>query len=93
LQNFIGFWGFRDSLLVINWVNQIQICHIYRLMHILEEVLRIITTFDSISFSHIYKERNKMVDRLSKEASQLDYGSWNITEHSTGGSFDYHRPF
>jgi hypothetical protein len=62
-------------------------------MPILEEVLRIITTFDTISFSHIYREQNKMADRLSKEASQLDYGSWHITEHTTGDNFDYHRPF
>jgi ribonuclease HI len=84
---------FGDSLLVINWVNRVQICHISRLVPILEEVMRIITAFDSISFSHIYREWNKLADRLSKEASQLDYGSWHISEQSTGGSFEYHRPF
>jgi hypothetical protein len=89
LQNFTVL---GDSLLVINWVNQIQIFHISHLMPILEEVLRIITAFDSINFSHIYREHNKMADRISKEASQLDYGSWHIPEHSTWCSFDYHRP-
>jgi hypothetical protein len=34
-----------------------------------------------------------MADRLSKEATQLDFGSWHITEHTEEGSFDYHRPF
>ena len=47
---------FGDSLLVINWVNRIQICHISRLVTILEEVMRIIIDFDSISLSHIYRE-------------------------------------
>jgi hypothetical protein len=60
---------FGDSLLIIYWVNKVQRCHISRLVPILEGVMRIINVFDSISFSHIYRERNKLADRLSKEAS------------------------
>jgi ribonuclease HI len=85
---------FGDSLLIINWVNIVQRCHITRLVPIFEEVMRIITAFDSISFSHIYREQNQLVDRLSKEASQLDYGRWHIEEQSAEGSFGYyHMPF
>jgi ribonuclease HI len=84
---------FGDSLLIINWVNRKQNCHIARLLPILEEVMRIISTFDIITFSHIYREQNKMADRLSKEASQLEYGRWHIMKHTTEGSFDYHKPF
>jgi hypothetical protein len=84
---------FGDSLLIINWANHEQFCHIARLRPYLAEVLRIISTFDTISLSHIYRERNTLADRLSKEATQLEYGNWHITEHTTEGSFDYHRPF
>lgn len=85
---------FGDSLLIIHWVNRVQRCHISPLLPILEEVMRIIPVFDSISFSHIYRERNQLADRLSKEASQLEYGRWHINEQSAEGSFDYyHRPF
>jgi hypothetical protein len=45
--------------------------------------MRIIIVFDSISFSHIYRERNQLADRLSKEASQLEYGRWHINEQTT----------
>ena len=85
---------FGDSLLIINWVNRVQRCHISCLVPIFEEVMRIITTFDSISFSHIYREHNQLVDRISKEASQLDYGRWHINEQTAKGTFDYyHRSF
>jgi hypothetical protein len=85
MQNIAGLWG----LLINHQLGELrnQNCHIARLLPILEEVLRIITTFDTISFSHIYREQNKMVDRLSKEASQLEYGRWHITEHTTEGQF------
>jgi ribonuclease HI len=85
---------FGDSLLIINWVNRVQRCHISHLVPIFEEVMRIITAFDSIYFSHIYREQNQLADRLSKEASQLDYGRWHINEQTAEGSFDYyHRSF
>jgi ribonuclease HI len=84
---------FGDSLLIIKWENQEHFCHIARLRPYLAEVLRIISTFDTISLSHIYRERNSLVDRLSKEAAQLEYGNWHITEHTENGSFEYHGPF
>jgi ribonuclease HI len=70
---------FGDSLIIINWANHEQLCHIARIRPYLAEVLRIISTFDTISLSHIYKERNTLAGRLSKEATQLEYGNWHIT--------------
>jgi hypothetical protein len=60
----------------------------------LEDVFRIKGLFDSISFSHIYRERNQLADGLSKEATQLAYGQWYIEEHSSTRICGfYHRPF
>jgi hypothetical protein len=65
---------FGDSLAIINRANGIHRCQISRLIPLLEDVLRIKSFFDNISFSHIYSERNQMVDKISKEATQLDFG-------------------
>jgi hypothetical protein len=60
----------------------------------LEDVLHIKSLFDSIYFSHIYREQNQLADGLSKEASQLAYVQWYIEEHSsTRIRGFYHRPF
>jgi len=84
---------FGDSLLIINWEKQEQCCLTTRLRPFLAEVLRTISTFDNISLLHIYRKTNALVDQLSKEAAQLEYGTWHITEYIENGSFDYHRPF
>jgi hypothetical protein len=39
------------------------------LLPLLEDVICIKSLFESISFSHIYKERNQLVDMISKEAT------------------------
>ena len=64
---------FGDSLVIINWAIGVHSCHVSRLLPMLEDVLRIKSLFDSISFSHIYRERNQLADGLSKEASQLTF--------------------
>jgi ribonuclease HI len=85
---------FGDSLVIINWAIGVHGCHVSRLLPMLEDVLRIKSLFDSISFSHIYRERNQLADGLSKEASQLAFGQWYIEEHtSTGIRGFYHKPF
>ena len=49
----------------------------------LEDVFHIQSLFDSIYFSHIYREMNQLVDEISKEASQLAFGQWYIEEHTS----------
>jgi hypothetical protein len=83
MQSSSSFW---HSLVIINWANGIYRCQISRFLPLLEDVLRIKSLFDNISFSHIYRERNQMADKLSKEATQLDYGLWHVTEHTFDGS-------
>jgi hypothetical protein len=61
---------------------------------LLEEVFRILDTFDSASLQHVYTERNKVADKLSKEGVQLDFGRWMIIEDKEGTHYEYfHRPF
>ena len=85
---------FGDSLVIINWDNEIHRCQISLFLPLPEDVVRIKSLFDNISCSHIYRERNQMEDKLSKEAMQLDFGLWHVTEHILDGSQGcYHQPF
>ena len=87
---------FGDSLLVIDWAKESVQCNVMILMPILEEIHRIKQMFNKITFTHVYRERNGVADRLSKEAAQrpLDFGIWQITVHSPVGTYSYyHRPF
>jgi hypothetical protein len=65
---------FWNSILIINWAGKTQFCHNMMLLPLLEDVLAIKHTFDSISLQHVYKERNQEVDRLSKEGVLLAQG-------------------
>ena len=60
---------FGDSMIIINWINQTQRCHNIQLNPILEEVAQLKTTFNQISFTHIYREQNQQADTCSKEAA------------------------
>jgi len=65
-----------------------------QLIPILEEVHRIINAFDYVMFSHVYRELNRSADLLSKEASRIQQGSWQIENIRGEGSYGYyHRPF
>lgn len=46
-------------------------------MPLLDEVMLIKSQFDYISFSHVYRERNTLADRLSKEGVHLQEGEVN----------------
>ena len=92
-------WGarsiqiFRDSKISINWAMGTNICNILRLTPLLDEILLTKCHFDFISFTHIYRERNSIANKLSKEGSQLQEGeeiSVNFTRDL--GGF-YHRPY
>jgi len=56
---------FRDSLLVINWINGAQLCRNIFLAPILDEVLRKKSTFDNVLCAHVFRERNTQADCLS----------------------------
>ena len=61
---------FGDSMIVINWLKNAQRCHNILLTPILEEVSQLKTTFELITFCHIYRERNTEADRCLKEATR-----------------------
>ena len=81
-------------MIVLDWARGSTRCDVYRLLPILEEVFLLQQRFNYISFTHVYRERNGVADRLSKEASQLPFGCWKILEQDLAGSYSYfHRPF
>lgn len=85
---------FGDSMMIINWIRKSQLCHNIRLLPLLEEVFIILGTYKNLSIRHVYRERNRAVDKLSKEGLLLDYGQWKIMESRDGSHFEYyHRPF
>ena len=95
-QGCLSLQVFGDSMLVIEWAKGTVQCHVMILLPILEEVFHIKQQFNHLSFTHVYRERNGVADKLSKEAIQwhIDYGVWRISVHSSVGSFSYyHRSF
>jgi hypothetical protein len=65
---------FGDSMIAINWVNKSQCCHNIRLLPILEEIFITMGSFDGYSVRHVFRERNMVVDLLSKAYAQLVFG-------------------
>jgi hypothetical protein len=64
------------------------------LLPILEEVHRIVASFDTFDIQHVYMEKNMVVDQLSKVGIQMDYGQWIIVEDNNETIYEfYHRPF
>ena len=53
-------------------------------MPILDEILFLKTTFDYLTFCHIYKERNMEANYLSKKGLQQVLDSWYITDLDNG---------
>ena len=85
---------FWDSMIILNQIIELQRCHTLQLVPILVDALDIKHRFDIITFTHVYKERNGLADRLSKEGTQLPLGSWQVEEHSQNQICKYfHRPF
>jgi ribonuclease HI len=85
---------FGDSKIVINWASKQQSCHNILLHPILEEIFRLLHTLNDYSFNHVYRERNQLVDSLSKVGLHLPHGSWHILETKEEDTYEFfHRPF
>ena len=69
---------FGDSLIIINWVNKVQHCRTLALTTLYEEVNKLWTNFDHISCRHVYRERNALADRLSKEGVKMALKTWRF---------------
>ena len=91
-------WGarsiqiFGDSKLTINWAMGSHRCNILHLTPLLNEILLIKSHFDFICFTHVYKEINSTMDKLSKEVSQLQEGEDISDDFLRDPGGYYHRP-
>ena len=85
---------FGDSMVVINWMNKTQKCRIDSLDALYEETTQSLSFFETISFTHVYRERNKEADKLSKKGLTLHWGEWKILETKDSKAMEYlHRPY
>lgn len=84
---------FNDPLIVIRWMKKEQNCLNYLFHPLLEEVRGACVGF--INFlSFLYRERNIVVDTLSKDGVQMINGQWYIqAERERQVSNYYHPPF
>ena len=85
---------FGDSSVIINWINKTQKCRNLSLSALFEEAFRHLSHFYFITCKHVYKERNKEADRLSKTGLELEMGTWRILEWKEAVIYElFHRPF
>ena len=74
---------FSDSLLVIDCLDFQKPLKDIFLMPIFEDTCRFINLFQEVSFKHIFRERNQLVNYLSKQGLQLpdvSYSAWEINK-------------
>ena len=64
-RNYKKLQVFGDSMVVINWLNKTKKCRIATLDALYEETTRSLSFFESISFKHVYRERNVDADMLN----------------------------
>ena len=62
------------------WFNGTQQCRNYIMLPLLNEISCIKCFFSEITFFHIYREQNQDADRLSKEGTEQDMGTWTVIE-------------
>ena len=92
-------WGvtslqvFGDSRVILDWARGNTICNILHLRPLLEEVKLISSRFNLITFVHVYRERNHVADKLSKEGVQLLDGEEKTYLFLRDPGRYYHRPY
>ena len=62
------------SLVIINWVKGSTALSPTDLVHWCRETKKLFTSFQALSFTHIYREHNRLADRLSKDALMFSQG-------------------
>ena len=65
---------FGDSQVIINWAKGSTVLSPPELLHWCRESQKLISSFQDLSFSHIYYEHNRIADHLSKTALSLSMG-------------------
>ena len=59
---------YGDSKVIINWARGLTAISPLELMHWCRETKNLLVSFQDLSISHIYREHNRLADRLSKTA-------------------------
>ena len=77
-----------DSKVIVDWSFDVYSIHSVGLFHWLGRVKRLIGLFNNLSFQHIYKDFNSLVDDLSKQAIGIEEGSITWEELSDGVLID-----
>ena len=72
--NIDGLQVYGDSKIVIDWLNNRGKLHVLSLVRWKDRIKDLTLAFNSISFTHIYREQNKEADYLSKKALQMQEG-------------------
>ena len=75
---------YGDSKTMIDWVNGKNNIRTQHLHNLLKEIQAMKPSFESITFSHIYRELNTEVDTLSKLALAIQQGIIEGEEHING---------
>ena len=71
---------YGDSLVIINWVKGSTALSLPDLVHWCRETKKLFSSFQGLSFTHIYREHNRLVDRLSKDALTFPQGKGRYME-------------
>ena len=71
---------YGDSLVIINWAKGSTALSPTDLVHWCKETKKLFTSFQALSFTHIYREHNRLADRLSKDALMFSQGIGNYKE-------------
>ena len=65
---------YGDSQIIINWAKGSTALSPPNLWHWCRETKKLMGSFKDLSFSHIYREHNRLADRLSKSALSYPRG-------------------
>ena len=72
---------FGDSQIIINWAKGSTALSPPELVHWCMETKKLASSFQELSFTHIYREHNDIADRLSKKALSLPQGKGCFMEY------------
>jgi hypothetical protein len=78
-------------MLVIKWMRRGNSLSSYLLETLFDEIKGITCVFNFISFQHVYREKNQIVDGLSKAGIQMAFGQWFIQAKEEGERIFYQR--
>ena len=73
-----------DSLVIINWAKEVSTLSIVSLEAWCENIRKLMTSFSSLVFNHVYREHNERAYSLSKEGLQLASCHLTFTEICEG---------